>query len=245
VTYRELRPTAALQPWVECYWTRGEDDGACTPNRILPDGCADLVFDLTHDDAFAVGTMTTALVLPPSPGQRFFGVRFRPGRAAAFLRIPLAEITDARVPLRELWKQAPRLAGVLLTRADGEGPSRAHVANIEQELLRRLDPDRDARVDAAIARIITSDGAARIETLAHDLAISRQHLARQFLHHVGVAPKTFARVMRFRRVMSTARADADWADVAARHGYYDQSHLIAEFRALAGTTPNAFHFSNP
>jgi len=232
VTYRELRPTAALQPWVECYWTRGEDADTREANRILPDGCADLVFDLTREEAFAVGTMTTALVLPPSPGQRFFGVRFRPGRAAAFLRIPLAEITDARVPLRELWRDVPR-------------PDRINCDDIERELLRRLDPERDARVDAAIARIIDSDGAERIEPLARELGISRQHLARQFLHHVGVSPKTFARVMRFRRLVSRAHADADWADVAARHGYYDQSHLIAEFRALAGTTPNAFHFSNP
>src|SRR5262249_46831787 len=109
--------------------------------------------------------------------------------------------------------------------------------------LRRLDPDRDRRVDAAVARM--TEGNIRIDELANEIGISRQHLARQFLHHVGVSPKTFARVMRFRRLTGSLDAgDVDWADVAALHGFYDQAHLIAAFREPAGTTPNAFHFSN-
>lgn len=223
--YEEIAPTAALRPWVECFWTvRGERD-ATRQRNVLPDGCADLVFDLT--DGEAVGTMTKPIAV--SAGGDFFGVRFRPGRAAAFLRLPLAEITDARVPLGELWRDVPFID---------------NVATLEGELLKRLNPDRDQRVDAAVAQIIESGGAKRVDEIAKEIGISRQHLARQFLHHVGVPPKTFARVMRFRRVLDALGRDVDWADVAIAHGYYDQSHLIADFRELAGTTPNAFHFSN-
>lgn len=223
--YREIQPTAALQPWVECFWTR---DDAAVETRVLPDGCADLIFDLSEGEGVVVGTMTKPLIVPAAEASDLLGVRFRPGRAAAFLRIPLAELTDARVPLGELWK-------------GGVAPT---IPAIERELLRRLDPDRDARVDGAIARILESHGRVRIEELASEIGISRQHLARQFLHHVGVSPKTFARVMRFRRVIENVSPDVDWADVALEHGYYDQSHLIADFRELAGTTPHAFQFSN-
>ena len=107
MAYAEIRPSSALEPWVECFWTR-HDDGSATETRVLPDGCADLVFDLNDGEAMAVGTMTRPLVVPV--GGEFFGVRFRPGRAAAFLRIPLAEITDARVPLGDLWRDAPHPA---------------------------------------------------------------------------------------------------------------------------------------
>lgn len=224
--YAEFAPTAALRPWVECFWT-SRDDADTGERRVLPDGCADLVFDLTDGEGTAVGTMTRPLVVPVREGGEFLGVRFRPGRAAAFLRVPLAEITDARVPLRELWKGDP----LPMT-----------VAALERVLLERLDPDHDPRVDAAVERIIR--GAGRVEEIAKEIGISRQHLARQFLHHVGVPPKTFARVMRFRRVLQSLGHEADWADVAVAHGYYDQSHLIADFRELAGETPNAFHFSN-
>lgn len=223
--YAEIQPTAALRPWVECFWTVRDDGGEPREQRVLPDGCADLIFDLHAGEGSAIGTMTRPIVVPG--GGDFLGVRFRPGRAAAFLRIPLAEITDARVPLGDLWRDAPVTFDV---------------AQLEELLLKRLQPDRDARVDAAVDRIIR--GVDRVEAIAKEIGISRQHLARQFLHHVGVTPKTFARVMRFRRVLSSIGQDADWADVAAANGYYDQSHLIADFRELAGSTPNAFHFSN-
>ena len=225
--YTEIRPTDALAPWVECFWTRRDDAPSTEPARVLPDGCADLVFDLSGGDAQVVGTMTRPFVLEPGAQADFLGVRFRPGRAAAFLRIPLAELTDASVPLGDVWKNW-----------DG----RIDIASLEQELLRRLDPDRDRRVDAAVARI--ASGASRIEDVAGEIGISRQHLSRQFLHHVGVTPKTFARVLRFRRLLEALGPNVDWADLALEHGYYDQSHLIAEFRELAGATPTSFHFSN-
>lgn len=229
--YAEIRPTAALQPWVECFWTNRDDATSPREHRVLPDGCADLVFDLTRDDAQVVGTMTRPLVIAGSEPSNFFGVRFRPGRAAAFLRIPLAHFTDARVSLGDVFKQWP-----------SDPPS---IDVVERELLRRLDPDRDRRVDFAVERIVQSGGSARIDEVAFEAGISRQHLARQFQHHVGVSPKTLARVMRFRRVVDELSGDPDWADLAAKYGYYDQSHLIADFRELAGATPNAFHFSNP
>ncbi len=236
MTYLEIRPAAALEPWVECFWSR-VDDGSAGEHRVLPDGCADLVFDLTDGEGTAVGTMTRPLLMAPRAQSEFFGVRFHPGRAAAFLRIPLAEITDAKVPLQDLWRGDPSDEI-----ASGES-LRERITTLERELIRRLRPDGDPRVDAAIERI--AHGEHGIEKVARDIGISRQHLARQFLHHVGVSPKTFARVMRFRRVVESADRRADWAEVAARHGYYDQSHLIADFRALAGTTPGSFHFSNP
>ena len=237
--YAEIQPTVALRPWVECFWSvRGDrDDKAERP--VLPDGCADLVFDLNSGEAVVVGTMTRPLLVEGDGD--FFGVRFRPGRAAAFLKLPLAEITDARVPLADVWRDAD-VAQTLLSAFDDR--RQECLRYIEHALLRRLDPDRDRRVDAAVERIIASGGTIRIDDMAREIGISRQHLARQFLHHVGIAPKTFARVMRFRRVLESLRGAVDWADVASAHGYYDQSHLIAEFRELAGSTPSAFHFSN-
>ena len=229
--YAEFAPTAALRPWLECFWTR-RDDAPVPGYRVLPDGCADLVFDLRAGEHSVVGTMTKPLVIPLTEDADLFGVRFRPGCAAAFLRIPLAEVTDARLPLRDVW-------------TDWDG--RIDVPSLEAELLRRLDPERDRRVDAAVARLIASRGRLRIDDVAREIGISRQHLARQFAHHVGISPKAFARVLRFRSLLDAIadRACVDWADAAAEHGDYDQSHLIADFRELAGATPDAFHFSNP
>ena len=81
-----------------------------------------------------------------------------------------------------------------------------------------------------------------MNAVAVDLRVSERHLRRVFRETVGVSPKAFVRLARFRRALRAARHDdhASWASIAASTGYYDQAHLIAEFRAIAGVTPRAF-----
>ena len=72
--------------------------------------------------------------------------------------------------------------------------------------------------------------------------MSERHLRRVFRETVGVSPKTFAKLTRFHRgALRGAREEghASWASIAAAAGYYDQAHLIAECRAIAGVTPQA------
>ena len=64
----------------------------------------------------------------------------------------------------------------------------------------------------------------------------------RFAAQVGLGPKVAARVLRFRRAadLLVAGGPGTVADVAARTGFADQSHLVREFRALAGCTPTRF-----
>ena len=80
-----------------------------------------------------------------------------------------------------------------------------------------------------------------MNAVAVDLGVSERHLRRVFRENVGVSPKAFAKLMRFRCALRAANEDthASWASIAAAAGYYDQAHLIAEFRAIAGVTPSA------
>lgn len=237
MTYREIAPPGDLRAWVECFWTR-DGNPAAGPVRVLPDGAADLVFDLRRGEGMVVGTMTRALVIPGEATGSFAGVRFRPGCAASFLRVPLAEITDARVPIASLWRGWSD--GVI------DGGASELLTRITPELLRRFSGVPDPRLLAAAARLESSGGTLAVDAVASEVGLTRQHLARKFLQYVGLTPKQFARVARFRRLLAAVRSrqQVDWAAEAVSHGYYDQSHLIAEFRALAGVTPNAFHFSN-
>jgi AraC-like DNA-binding protein len=219
--YGEFRPSEALQPWVAAYWRR---DGAEGTTRVLPDGCADIIFDIDRGEVSVVGTMTRPLVVESANGRNLFGVRFRPGRLSSLLPIPLREITDAIAPLGDI---SQRLE--------------LRVESIDQDL-RRLVGESDRRVDAAVRMIIRSGGRCDINRVAQSVGATRQHLARLFALHVGVSPKMFARVIRFRHALRLGRTQP-WADVAARLGYADQSHLIAEFREFSGSTPVPFFLS--
>ena len=228
MTIHEIAPSPELAEYVDAYWW--SDESSSGTMRILPDGCADVVFD--SKGAFVVGAMTRPLRIDAAESVGAFGIRFRPGRAALALRTPLTILTDARVPLRDVTKRFPAL-----------DPTRLDTV---EEALRTIfsDAPADPRVDAAVDAIIRSGGQASIEEVAAKAGVSRQHLARAFAYHVGVSPKTFARVMRFRRAIAVARGGREgWADLAEELGYFDQSHMISEFREFAGDTPVPFFLS--
>jgi transcriptional regulator GlxA family with amidase domain len=81
-----------------------------------------------------------------------------------------------------------------------------------------------------------------VDELARALAVSPRWLERRFQSAVGVTPKRLGRLVRFRRALADLDADPERAGVAVAldHGYYDQAHFIAEFRAFAGDAPRRF-----
>jgi AraC-like DNA-binding protein len=174
-------------------------------------------------------------------------VRFLPGAARAFFDVPLHVLQDGHPVLAELWPhgETEALAASLWER---ELPVTQRLAIVERALLLRLrrhEADRADRLTrAAVGLIERSGGAVKIEELARALGVSRQHLALQFRERVGLNAKTFAMVSRFRHASAAVRdlrgASVDWAALAGEWGYYDQSHLIHEFRMFAGETPEAF-----
>src|SRR5690606_667258 len=89
------------------------------------------------------------------------------------------------------------------------------------------------------ARVI-EDGEARIDRVAAQLGVTDRHLRRAFHEHVGVGPKEYVRSVRLQRVVRLATTSNDWGRIAVDAGYYDQAHLIADFRQLVGVTPGAF-----
>lgn len=243
--YAEHAPCAALRPYIECFWSRpGRDDAsAASSHRVLPDGCLDIVFNFGDSPvwrAAVVGTMTRALVVEPGRREDFLGVRFRPGKAGAFLRPPADEFTDRAVVLSAAWGRAGAELEERLAAMPG---LRARLGALENELLRRLAqaPSTNAVLDAVIDTIERGRGSVSIRQLSDAAEWSRQHLTRRFAAAVGIGPKMFSRVVRFRGLLMSARArPLGWAAAAAESGYYDQSHLIAEFKEFAGLTPAQF-----
>lgn len=94
----------------------------------------------------------------------------------------------------------------------------------------------------AYATLRRTGGAASIGSLADALGYSQKHLIAQFRDHLGLSPKTLARVMRFERAIGMIRSAGrpDWAQIVLDCGYYDQAHLIREFRQFAGMTPGEY-----
>jgi len=233
----EFPPPPVLAPFVDRFWYRSARgvSGPVLPERILPDGCLDIVVGPRH--VIVVGAMTRPLIVPPAEGAGQIGVRFRPGMATAFLRIPAAALTDDSAPLEAIWRDGEEVADYV---GSGLGTDHA-IPRLAELLTSRLSRIATVPRDLlmAVERILARGGRINVSRLAASLGVTRQHLARRFAAHVGVTPKTFCRVVRLWKVLrSTDGGRVNWASLAADLGYSDQSHLVAEFRSLAGLTPS-------
>lgn len=242
--YIEIPPPPSLAAFVECFWTRDvvpASPASDAERRVLPDGCVDFIVEIgSNPRPTAVGTMTRPLLLKGSRPHEFMGVRFRPGRAYAMLGIPAVELTDESVPLSDVWAEVEAMLDAVV----GASTSNDRIAAFARALeLRLVDAARPApEVDSAIRSIVKSGGSIDIATLGPAIGVTRQHLARSFARWVGVPPKTFARVVRLQRLLEALRSarDPHWSALATWAGYYDQSHLVAEFKELTGMTPSAW-----
>ncbi len=169
------------------------------------------------------------------------GVRFKPGGAYPFFRFPISEFTARVVELDSVWGgEIDRLRQQL---ADAAQPA-AVFAHLEGWLSRRLtgqaEPCRP--VAFALDRIRIGGEDARIGRIVEQTGISHKHLVREFDRHVGLSPKTFARVCAFQSAVKHIgfKPSVDWADTAAACGYFDQAHFIREFRSFTGMTPAVY-----
>jgi AraC-like DNA-binding protein len=171
---------------------------------------------------------------------RSFGmhVDLTPPAAHRLSRLPLHVLANSVVPLDEFLGD-PSLPDRLWSAGGWEARFRL----LDELLARRLAaaPPAPAEVDWAWQRLVETDGRIRIGTLTHELGWSRKRLAAAFREHVGLPPKKVARLLRFDRARSLAAAGGpDWTRIAVDCGYYDQSHLINEFRTITGRTPETF-----
>ena len=111
MSYRESSPSPLLQEWIAAYWSIDSAvDGALATQRILPDGCADLICDFSGMSPRMrwIGTMTRAIEVQASGRQDLFGIRFVPGGLFPLLGAPLSLLTDDSAEFAALPAQAWR-----------------------------------------------------------------------------------------------------------------------------------------
>ena len=209
----------------------------------LPDGRTSLVFRVFEEgrqgDVAVVGPRTRAVFKNATGVARAVVVRFKPGWSISLLGITANALTDQIVMLEDIWGRAgAELAAELLTARNlTELIDRLSQA-IALRALQTLEP-ASARLARRAVRLLEGEEV-RVANVAKRLGVTSRHLRRAFIEGVGVGPKDFARTVRLQRAIRYAETSSDWGRIAADTGYYDQSHLIADFRQLLGLTPNAF-----
>lgn len=180
------------------------------------------------------GAYTRSFVVDTRAHASLVGVHFRPGGARAFLGAPADALTDSHVELSTLWSPAAadRLRDALCSAAT---PAR-RFAILQGALLEHLAP---ALADRRCVGALLAQPQARVGDVAREFGRSHRSFIAAFSAQVGLTPKLFQRIQRLQQALARVDAggQANWAQLALACGYFDQSHLIRDFVALAGVTP--------
>lgn len=266
VEYHRQNPSPELAPFVDYYWYFTGLDAGHAMEHVVPDGTVELIIDLRDEprrlfdpkdltarqtvrSGWVSGAQSGHIVIDVRPGASMIGAHFRPGGAGPVLGMPVETITDQVVELKTLWTNGgatDALRGRLLTVPGATAKFRTLdqflVGCIRRAPAARWKPDR---VAAAVALLSGANGAAgtrSIADIAASLGVSHKHFIDEFRRTVGLTPKRFAQIHRFQGVLTAVRSlrVVEWADVAVKCGYYDQSHFIHDFQIFAGMNPSAF-----
>jgi AraC-like DNA-binding protein len=243
--YHEYSPDTRLTPWVKNYWSASGFASREVTSKVFPDGCTDIIFkfDRTAGTSYAdlFGTMTTFIEVDYPKSTQMFGIRFKPAGITAFTRVPVEELTDRSVELS--------LVETLFDKSFYEAlPEKQSVAEIVAHtnscLINQLSClyHSNRQIIRAVDLISLAKGQLSLAAVASDVCLCQRHFERKFKSSVGVSPKMFAKIVRFKHVLQCMQKypHKDLLTIAVESGYYDHTHLIKDFKLLSGDTPNDF-----
>ena len=161
--------------------------------------------------------------------------------AFPFFRASAGELLDQHLPLEELWgAEAIDLRDHL---AECTTPAAMFQA-LERALLAHIcrPPRRHPATAIALAEFQRCPTPASVMAVAERVGLSPRRFIEAFRNEVGLSPKLFCRIQHFQQEVRRVRESRtiDWAAIALTCGYYDQSHLVRDFRSFAGLSPTGY-----
>ena len=268
--FTQRRPAPPLDKWIEYLWLCRSEPRPRALERVLPSGGSQLILNLAEDETrvyrdagaqFRTARGSHELHCERSPGSvltgistRFqvidtdeqayvAGVVFRAGGIVPFAAPPAHELSEADMPLEFLWGRSSvhRVRDQLLSAVSADAALGRLEAALQQV---RREKTAHPAVQYALSTFRAQPSVARVREVTDEIALSPKRFIERFKADVGVTPKRYCRLLRFQGVVARAhnagQTPIDWAALALDCGYFDQAHLIHEFREFSGLTPTAY-----
>lgn len=254
--YHTYTPSPPLSDFVHSFWASSYTESHPRV-RILPRGTVELVINLTDDEICLYtsthseqsqrlpgivisGAYAGAVDIDPMRHASMMGVHFKPGGAFALFGAAVGEIANIHLALEALWG---RLAGELRERLCSASTARQRFWILEDTLTARLQGTIDHPAVPLALGLFGSEGTGNsVRAVAQRVGLSQRRFIQLFTAHVGLTPKLFCRILRFQHVREFVNQTStlNWAQLALAGGYYDQSHLIRDFRKFSGLSPTDY-----
>ena len=241
--FRHVRrsPAPQLSHIIAHYWLVSWDLRGLDPHtaETLPHPNAHAVFEPEGSSVAGVHTARFSRVLKGR--SHAFGVKFTPGGLRPFLNAPVSSITDRTVPIRRIFgREVDALEAVLIS-SDDENEL---IPAANDFFCARVPPPHEniALAGQLVNRILSEPDLLTVDDLAVRSGLGKRSLQRLFSEYVGVSPKWVIRRYRLHELAERFNRGerSDYAQLALELGYFDQAHLINDFRSIAGYTPSEY-----
>jgi AraC-like DNA-binding protein len=220
-------------------------EGHETVERVLPDGASRLIVALNGGSAEVqvAGASVSPVVLSMRGHMHGISLTLRPGASLALFGVPAGELANQTVPWDELVRGAAQPLSDTLADAGSDARRVEQVFAALQGMRRPTDTRMQRAIRSVAHTSATAAGGLSTRSLAAELGLSARRVQQLFASHLGLTPGELRRLQRMHEVLRRLRAHElpkqtpRWTQLALETGYYDQAHLINEFRALSGLTP--------
>lgn len=225
------------------------------PIHILPDSCVELVvhfgdpFKTTFSDnstsiqaqSFVVAQMKSFMKIQSNGKTGIMAVRFSALGAYHFFGMPMKEIVNREVGLKNIWNDfATEIEEKINLASSTHQRSELIQRYLQLQLSRNGYSDKG--IEYCVNEIKLTKGLVSVEALANKVGISNRQLVRRFDKCIGLSPKEFVRIIKFISSLDAMRnsTDKSLTEVALETGYYDQAHFIHDFKEFSGLTPTEY-----
>ncbi|MCX6048742.1 MAG: helix-turn-helix domain-containing protein [Chloroflexi bacterium] len=243
-------PNALLQPFIQTFLIIESEDEM--QNRILPSNSIVFSFRIRgtvtalegpHENMLPISVIAGIRKSPRlfhyAKGAATLLVIFREGGAANFFKAPLQEIFGMSLSLDNLIAQAK--IRELEEKILAAKTNRQRIYLVENFLLSEWQGQRlDPLILETIRKIQVAKGELRIHELLKEMPISIDAYEKKFRQIVGTTPKQFSQIIRIRNLIDGYSPKITLTEAAYQAGYFDQAHLIKDFKTFTGLTPKEF-----
>jgi AraC-like DNA-binding protein len=245
-TMREYATPGALRDLVAHVMAYDEvlPNGKEVVERVVPDGSLRLIFDLDASalEARVAGPCAKPVVIRFRGRVRGLSVKLRPGAALALFGAPTHELAGQQVPWAALATGGQRDLPARLRDAPNDATRVRVLFDVLQTSRRNLNRNEQQTAWQAAALFRGAPVGRSVQAVANAVGLGERRLQQVFRAHIGLPPRTWGRLARLHGCLRLLRRPAPlpWHALAVDGGFYDQSHLINEFQALCGLTPEQF-----
>lgn len=255
LSYQILLPNPSLNSWISYYWVLKEDDSSpVSPELMIPDGHAEIIFNLNNEpynrtnldlktqqlsESYIIGSKLLSVYASRQGRIDMVGIKLNPEALNHLFRESSKKFTDLPVEFSAFGNGDLTRLQQKLMEAESSNVVKGMLDTYFLAHLSNINPN--SLLNHCQYLIIKNKGNVSVNDLSKQVNVSVRTLRRYFLEHIGLSPKAYARVIRFKLLYNSLRnMNLEYTSEFWNYGFYDQNHFIKEFKFFTQSTPTSF-----